>query len=660
MTNRQIWNVFYIGAFRLVTLFCWLTALSICGPLRTTLLCEHSEVIILSTLSALFTKGTPGKLRGAICYVAAFFSVLLFDYDSIVTPDDETTKPTSPTSLFGDVFTSFFGLSDHKAGIALLAVAMVLTAICSHFERRIAIDIGGAKRLNSFVSAASAAISIPCAFFAYLFGASSTSYPWTSFIIPLGYIVAVAFVGHYYTESLCVSKIHTTTASRLASLIPMVSAMGMTLIWNHPIATKIVKLHGLDMSNVIADEHALSAGVVFAFFLLFLAVMMLTAVKRASHFDLIGTTHDGLPLYKEAQFLQKSTFSLSSLARTTLHRVLESPDSRRIFYFLCLNLFFTFVELIYGFWTNSLGLISDGFHMFFDCAALIMGLVASVVAHWRPTKQFTFGYDRIEILSGFVNGLFLIVIATAVLISGIDRLFDPPHINTHRLLFVSFGGLFINLFGVFAFHSAIEGEDHGHSHGGMSHGHSHGGHGHSHNTNMEGVFLHVLADTLGSVGVIISSFLIEHYGWYIADPLCSIFIAVLIIASVIPLLKGTSYDLLLRVPRDLQKSIGEALQNLLTIEGVLSYRDQHFWRHSGNVVCGVVHVQISPDAQEARVTSRVTAIFTEIGVNRIAVQVEKDNFFSHMSGLGMVIEKPENLTAKAAGYDMALEMIKTT
>ncbi|CAF4991799.1 unnamed protein product, partial [Rotaria magnacalcarata] len=72
---------------------------------------------------------------------------------------------------------------------------------------------------------------------------------------------------------------------------------------------------------------------------------------------------------------------------------------------------FTFVELLYGAWTNSLGLISDGFHMLFDCTALVVGLYAAVMSRWKPTRVFSYGYGRAGVLSGFVNGLFLVVVA---------------------------------------------------------------------------------------------------------------------------------------------------------------------------------------------------------------------------------------------------------
>lgn len=203
---------------------------------------------------------------------------------------------------------------------------------------------------------------------------------------------------------------------------------------------------------------------------------------------------------------------------------------------------FTFVELTYGVWTNSLGLISDGFHMLFDSTALLVGLHASLMSRWKPTRLYSYGYGRVEVLSGFVNGLFLVVIAFFVLGEVMERLLDPPSINTEKLLFVSIAGFVVNLIGIITFS-----QSHGHSHSHGGHGHSHS-HGHSHNSNMQGVFLHVLADTMGSVGVIISSILVEQFGWYIADPICSLFIAILILISVVPLLKDSAEILLLVTP----------------------------------------------------------------------------------------------------------------
>lgn len=229
-----------------------------------------------------------------------------------------------------------------------------------------------------------------------------------------------------------------------------------------------------------------------------------------------------------------------------------NSDTRKIAIFFLINLSFMFVELIYGYLSNSLGLISDSFHMLFDCMALFIGLCASYIAKMSADKQYTYGYGRVETLSGLFNGIFLVFIAFNVFCESIERIFEPQKIETEGLLLVSVLGLGVNMIGLFFFH------DH-HDHGGHSHDHGHGGscshgggadhshHDHSHdNENMYGVFLHVLADCLGSVGVIISSMLVKYYDLYVADPICSFIISLMILASSIPFIQLTASTLMLR------------------------------------------------------------------------------------------------------------------
>ncbi|KAG8783481.1 putative zinc transporter msc2 [Serendipita sp. 398] len=82
--------------------------------------------------------------------------------------------------------------------------------------------------------------------------------------------------------------------------------------------------------------------------------------------------------------------------------------------------------------------------------AIAMGLFASVMATWKPNERFTYGYSRIETLSGFANGIFLVLISVFIIVEAIQRLIDPPEMNTRQLLLVSTVGLGVNLFGMFA------------------------------------------------------------------------------------------------------------------------------------------------------------------------------------------------------------------
>ncbi|KAF9478292.1 cation efflux protein [Pholiota conissans] len=171
----------------------------------------------------------------------------------------------------------------------------------------------------------------------------------------------------------------------------------------------------------------------------------------------------------------------SRLIRSYLKTILSNPESRKIFYFLMLNLCYMLVQMLYGVWTNSLGLISDAIHMAFDCMAIGMGLFASVMATWDPNERFTYGYGRIETLSGFANGIFLILISIFIMFEAIQRILEPPEMNTNQLLLVSSLGLGVNLFGMFAMgghHHHGGGHSHSHGHSHSSHSEDHSGHSH--------------------------------------------------------------------------------------------------------------------------------------------------------------------------------------
>merc|ERR1719452_191762 len=118
--------------------------------------------------------------------------------------------------------------------------------------------------------------------------------------------------------------------------------------------------------------------------------------------------------------------------------ILSDSNSRNLLGFLLLNLTFAFVELFYGVWTNSLGLISDSFHMFFDCTGLMAGLVATVITKWKSNDKYTYGYVRAETLAGFINGLFLLFISFFIFSEAVERLVEPPEVKHERLLLFLF------------------------------------------------------------------------------------------------------------------------------------------------------------------------------------------------------------------------------
>ncbi|XP_037619115.1 zinc transporter 7 isoform X2 [Sebastes umbrosus] len=318
----------------------------------------------------------------------------------------------------------------------------------------------------------------------------------------------------------------------------------------------------------------------------------------------------------------------------------------------------------------SLGLISDSFHMFFDCTALLAGLAASVISRWRSNDSFSYGYVRAEVLAGFVNGLFLIFTAFFIFSEGVERALEPPDVHHDRLLPVSIAGLLVNLVGIFVFqhgghghshgeeghghsHSLFNGsvnhgghgghdhqnkhghshdghDGHGHSHGGHGghggHGHSHGGHDEPHHHDellhtpgkgsskqiLQGVLLHIIADTLGSVGVIISALLMQRYDLMIADPICSMLIALLIGVSVVPLLRESIGILMQRTPPSLDLALPECYQRVQQLQGVYNLQEPHFWTLCTDVYIGTLKLLVAPDADPRWILSQTHHIFTQV------------------------------------------------
>lgn len=655
------WRIVRHALFSCLITLISLFGLSLCGPLRQTLLIEHGELTLAAAISALASGvGGPAKSRGALLFIVAILSLLLLDNDIPWAQHPEHPEghhSTFVVHFFYHVL-SLVGVADHKGGVALLCFCLFLRLAFSNVSKRLAVDVGGQKRLHALSSLVSAALLSPWAVFISF--TKQSMIPSSAVIFQLLSATFLVYVFDYYMSQSCSSKMEGRVFAKYSFLFVASSALVFALFWTPPAGLVAIKTEALGSSTsplVVQDEHVVSTGVVisYAFFAVATHILLNPNSRAGSRQgQLVGYSPAGLPFYAlQTDNLWGGTGTPPWVhLKNFIKQVLDEPDSRKIFYYLLVNMIFTFVEFIYGFWTNSLGLISDGFHMLFDCSALIMGLAAAMMSKWKPSRVFSFGYDRVEILSGFVNGLFLIVIAFFVFTEAITRLVDPPEVSTDRLMTVSVAGLLVNLFGIFVF----RGNSHGHSHGGMScpssggsgshghassHGHSHGGaagSSHSHsashsNANMEGVFLHVLADTLGSCGVIVSSFLIGRFGWLAADPICSLFIACLIFASVIPLLKSSAQVLLLRAPVGMETSLSDGLVQIQSLDGVLALLDYHFWRHSASVVCGTLHLQVVDDVNEQKLVNQISLIFKEVGVNNLTIQTMKGAFFAHKAGM---------------------------
>jgi zinc transporter 5/7 len=181
-----------------------------------------------------------------------------------------------------------------------------------------------------------------------------------------------------------------------------------------------------------------------------------------------------------------------------------------------------------------------------------------------------------------------------IIFDAFERLMEGSELQRlDELLIVSILGFLVNIVGLTAFGHAHHGHGHDHGHEGHDHGH---GHSHSHdNENMQGIFLHILADALGSVAVIISTLLTKYYGWSGWDPIASCIIAVLIFLSAIPLVKSSGARLMLSLPNDVEYGVRNTLGELGTLRGVVGYTVPKFWMQDEGAAHAEAHAKEEHD-----------------------------------------------------------------
>ncbi|KAF3766990.1 hypothetical protein M406DRAFT_89586 [Cryphonectria parasitica EP155] len=355
---------------------------------------------------------------------------------------------------------------------------------------------------------------------------------------------------------------------------------------------------------------------------------------------------------------ERSRFTNALLPYTArwpmLHSVMTEKDSRRIFYFMSLNFSFMAVQAFYGYVTDSLGLLSDSIHMFFDCVALGVGLFASVASKWPPNARFPYGFGKVETLSGFANGVFLVLISVEIMIEAFERIIEGRETKRLAELFiVSSLGLIVNLVGMAAF---------GHHH----HGHDQGHHGHSHdNENMHGIYLHVLADTLGSGAVIVSTALTHFFPWAGWDPVASFLIAALILGSAVPLIRSSASRLLLTIPDQVEYSLRDILSGITELRGVAGYGVPKFWiddrvsddNSPGDKLIGSMHVLVVRGADMEDVRMRVQQYFSERNID-ITLQVEREGDPNCWCGMGKSPLSPLSATSAMPSTPILSQRLK--
>lgn len=275
---------------------------------------------------------------------------------------------------------------------------------------------------------------------------------------------------------------------------------------------------------------------------------------------------------------------------------------RRLVVVLCLAVGYMLAEAVGGWLSNSLALLADAGHMLSDVAALALSLLAVWMAGRPASSQRTFGHHRAEILAALANGALLLIVSGGILLEAWRRWSAPPEIDSTTMLAIAVGGLIVNGIMLRVLHG-----------------------GHRHDLNVRGAWLHVLGDTLGSVGVIAAAIALKIGDLTWVDPLASAVISVLIIVSAVRLILEAVDILMETAPASV--SVADVRRCLLAFPGVRDVHCLHVWRITSGRDSMSAHVVVDRDQWTADQLRRIRArLQEEFAVEHITLQLEPVGF----------------------------------
>jgi cobalt-zinc-cadmium efflux system protein len=264
---------------------------------------------------------------------------------------------------------------------------------------------------------------------------------------------------------------------------------------------------------------------------------------------------------------------------------------------LGLTLCFALVEVVAGFLSNSLALISDAGHMVTDAAALGLALLAQMIAKRPPSAKHSFGFGRAEALAAFVNGLVMLAVVGWIIFEAAQRFATPQPVKGAMVFVVAAIGLLINILVAWV----------------LSHD--------KHSMNTRAALVHVMGDLLGSIAALVAGAVIYVWGWMQIDPLLSVFVSLLILKSTVGILRESYHFLMEGVPHHIDYlQIGSDLGQ---IPGVRSVHDLHVWDMSPGQPALIGHLEIDDLDSWPSVLQAVKAmLLARHGIDHITLQPE--------------------------------------
>jgi cobalt-zinc-cadmium efflux system protein len=244
----------------------------------------------------------------------------------------------------------------------------------------------------------------------------------------------------------------------------------------------------------------------------------------------------------------------------------HAANTHRLTLALLLTLGYAGVEAAAGWWSGSLALLADAGHMLTDATSLGLAALAAWWSTQAPSRRFSYGMARLEILAGLLNAVLMLGVIGATSVAAVNRLLQPILVQGETITTVATVGLGINILVLWL----------------LAHGEK--------NLNTRAALLHVLGDLLGSIAALMAGVIIVYTGWMPIDPILSLLIVMLIMVSTLSPLREALVALLEGVPPHLDLAVvGRAMAG---VEGVSSVHDLHIWSLSSDRLALSAHVVV--------------------------------------------------------------------
>ena len=243
--------------------------------------------------------------------------------------------------------------------------------------------------------------------------------------------------------------------------------------------------------------------------------------------------------------------------------------------------------------------MSDAGHNLGDVFSLLLALIAFKLSATKPNERFTYGYRKGSVLISLLNAIILLVAVGAILLESIHKFANPSPVDGSAIAWTAAAGIVVNGFTAFLL---------------MRH--------QKNDINTRGAFLHMAADTLVSVGVVISGIVISLTGWTVIDPIVSIIIAVVILVSTWQLLSESVRMSIDAVPESVKPS--EVIAEMREVKGVSDVHHLHIWPISTTETALTAHVVLSEGAEPEAVVPEVKKHLKHCGISHSTLETERE------------------------------------